>query len=106
MATVPSLPFRAPRGSAWAKLNCVLGGDSATVPGTGCHGLIGLIVRKLFIKLGNSESTESPAELLLRRASVHVEPVTEKSDCGEGHRCMQDSRFVSDMAKRREPAGS
>lgn len=69
MATVPSLPFGAPRGSAWAKLNCVLGGDSATVPGTGCHGLIGLIVRKLFIKLGNSESTESPAELLLRRAS-------------------------------------
>lgn len=52
--SVPSLPFITPQLSVWAKLDCILGGDSATVPGAGCHGLIGLIVRKLFMKLGDS----------------------------------------------------
>lgn len=38
-----------------AKLGWIPDGDSATLLGTGSHGLIDFIVGKLFIKLGNSE---------------------------------------------------
>lgn len=39
----------------WAKPGWIPDGDSATLLRTGSHGLTDFIVRKLFIKLGNSE---------------------------------------------------
>lgn len=51
----PCLSYRVPRPFFWAGVGWTADRDSATLLGTGSHGLIELIVRKLFIKLGNSE---------------------------------------------------
>lgn len=40
---------------SWGQPGLHSGRDSATAPGAGCCGLIDLIVRKLIIKLGDSE---------------------------------------------------
>lgn len=47
--------YRASLCFVWARLGWTPDGDSATLFGTGSRGLIDLIVRKLFIKLGNSK---------------------------------------------------
>ena len=45
---------RSSAGFVWAQQSWTADQDSATVLGTGSHGLIDFIVGKLFIKLGNS----------------------------------------------------